>query len=119
MHTHQKSSDAVATIGIDIGKSTFHLVGLDKRGAIVLQIKLSTHPTGAPACQCAVPPCRHGSRLRLPSHRPADPGTRPRRSPHPRAIREALSQRNSDILLANKGSRGGSPIHFIRGAGRP
>jgi hypothetical protein len=34
MHTHQKSSDAVATIGIDIGKNTFHLVGLDKRGAI-------------------------------------------------------------------------------------
>jgi len=41
MHTHQKSSDAVATIGIDIGKNTFHLVGLDKRGAIVLRIKLS------------------------------------------------------------------------------
>lgn len=41
MHTHQKSSDAVATIGIDIGKNTFHLVGLDKRGAMVLRIKLS------------------------------------------------------------------------------
>ena len=35
MHTHQKSSDPVATIGLDIGKNTFHLVGLDKRGAIV------------------------------------------------------------------------------------
>jgi hypothetical protein len=31
MHTHQKSSDPVATIGLDIGKNTFHLVGLDKR----------------------------------------------------------------------------------------
>src|SRR6266705_6480925 len=41
MHTHQKSSDAVAVIGVDIGKNTFHLVGLDKRGAIVLRIKLS------------------------------------------------------------------------------
>ena len=41
MHTHQKSSDAVAVIGIDIGKNTFHLVGLDKRGAIVLQQKVS------------------------------------------------------------------------------
>jgi hypothetical protein len=30
MHTHQKSSAAVAVIGIDIGKNTFHLVGLDK-----------------------------------------------------------------------------------------
>jgi len=28
MHTHQKASDPVATIGLDIGKNTFHLVGL-------------------------------------------------------------------------------------------
>src|SRR4029453_4262104 len=41
MHTHQKSPDAVATIGVDIGKNTFHLVGLDKRGAIVLRTKVS------------------------------------------------------------------------------
>jgi hypothetical protein len=27
MHTHQKSSDPIATIGLDIGKNTFHLVG--------------------------------------------------------------------------------------------
>jgi hypothetical protein len=33
MHTNHKSSDPVATIGLDIGKNTFHLVGLDKRGA--------------------------------------------------------------------------------------
>src|ERR1700758_3172690 len=31
----------IATIGIDLGKNTFHLVGLDRRGAIVLQLKLS------------------------------------------------------------------------------
>ena len=30
MHTHQKSCDPVATIGLDIGKTTFQLVGLDK-----------------------------------------------------------------------------------------
>src|SRR5205807_1825722 len=30
-----------ATIGMDLGKNTFHLVGLDRRGAIVLQLKLS------------------------------------------------------------------------------
>jgi hypothetical protein len=41
MHTHQDSSNSVATIGIDIGKNTFRLVGLDKRGAIVLRIKES------------------------------------------------------------------------------
>jgi transposase len=35
------SSAAIATLGIDLGKNTFHLVGQDKRGAIVLRIKLS------------------------------------------------------------------------------
>src|SRR6476659_3693248 len=37
----QLTPSAVATIGIDIGKNTFHLVGLDQRGAIVLQLKSS------------------------------------------------------------------------------
>jgi hypothetical protein len=32
-------SAAVSTIGIDLGKNSFHLVGLDQRGAIVLQLK--------------------------------------------------------------------------------
>ena len=41
MHTHQKSSDPVATIGLDIGKNTFHLVGLDNHGAIAMRIKVS------------------------------------------------------------------------------
>ena len=35
------SPEAVATIGIDIGKNTFHLIGLDKKGARVLRQKLS------------------------------------------------------------------------------
>jgi Transposase len=37
----QSTPCAVATLGIDIGKNTFHLVGLDQRGAIVLQLKSS------------------------------------------------------------------------------
>jgi transposase len=37
----QSTPSAVATIGIDIGKNTFHLMGLDQRGAIVLQLKSS------------------------------------------------------------------------------
>ena len=31
----------IATLGIDIGKNSFHLIGLDARGAIVLRQKLS------------------------------------------------------------------------------
>jgi transposase len=32
---------AIATLGIDLGKNSFHLVGQDERGAIVLRLKLS------------------------------------------------------------------------------
>jgi transposase len=76
MHTHQKSSDAVAVIGVDIGKNTFHLVGLDKRGAIVLRIKVSRSQLERRLANVPRMPCRAGSRLRLASHRPANPGTR-------------------------------------------
>ena len=42
MRTNQtKTPAAISTIGIDIGKTTFHLIGLDQRGAIVLQQKVS------------------------------------------------------------------------------
>jgi transposase len=37
----RRSQEAVATLGIDIGKNTFHLVGLDRKGAIVVRQKLS------------------------------------------------------------------------------
>jgi len=36
-----KSNASIAVIGIDIGKNVFHLIGLDRRGAIVLKTKLS------------------------------------------------------------------------------
>ena len=32
MRTSQKTPETIATIGIDLGKNAFHLVGLDKRG---------------------------------------------------------------------------------------
>jgi len=35
------ASHRIAIIGIDIGKNSFHVVGLDKRGAIVLPQKWS------------------------------------------------------------------------------
>jgi hypothetical protein len=39
--THKSVSSTIGTIGIDIGKNSFHIVGLDQRGAIVLQVKCS------------------------------------------------------------------------------
>jgi hypothetical protein len=37
----QQLSTTIAVIGIDIGKNSFHVVGLDERGAIVLRQKWS------------------------------------------------------------------------------
>jgi hypothetical protein len=40
----QKFESSIAVIGIDIGKNSFHVVGHDARGAIVLRQKpLATH----------------------------------------------------------------------------
>ena len=37
----QNSNTSIAVVGIDIGKNSFHVVGLDQRGAIVLRQKWS------------------------------------------------------------------------------
>src|SRR6266478_7310267 len=54
--------EAVATLGIDIGKNTFHLIGLDRKGAIVLRQKLSRGQVQArlaniPACLIGMEAC--------------------------------------------------------------
>jgi transposase len=48
---------AIAVIGIDIGKNSFHKVGLDDRGAIVLRQKWAR---GQVAVRFAKPPCLIG-----------------------------------------------------------
>jgi transposase len=75
----QSTPSAVATIGIDIGKNTFHLVGLDQRGAIALQFKSSREQlerrlSNLPRCLIGMEGCsgsHHIARLpRLCSGRP-------------------------------------------------
>jgi transposase len=39
--TYQITLEGIATIGIDLGKNTFHLIGMDTRGRIVLRRKVS------------------------------------------------------------------------------
>jgi hypothetical protein len=56
-----KPDSKIAVIGIDIGKNSFHLVGLDERGALVLRQKWSrgqlearlAGPNGSPVFACA------------------------------------------------------------------
>src|SRR5215813_11573866 len=53
---------SITTIGLDIGKNTFHLIGFDQRGAIALQLKLSRAQlerrlTNVPPCLIGMEAC--------------------------------------------------------------
>ena len=54
----QTLKTAIAVVGIDIGKNSFHVVGLDQRGAIVLRQKWSRGQVEARFAN--MPPCRNG-----------------------------------------------------------
>ena len=60
------TKDTVAVLGIDIGKNTFHLVGLNKRGAIVLRQKLSRGQLQAKLAN--LPPCLIGMEACVGAH---------------------------------------------------
>jgi transposase len=58
----QKLNTAITVIGIDIGKNSFHIVGLDQRGAIVLRQKWSrgqveTRLANMPRCLIGMEAC--------------------------------------------------------------
>ena len=56
----------VATMGIDIGKNSFHLIGLDRRGAIVLRQKWSRSQIEARVAN--MPPCLVGMEACVGAH---------------------------------------------------
>jgi transposase len=62
----RQSKDTVAVLGIDIGKNTCHLVGLNKRGAIVLRQKLSRRQLDARLAN--LPPCLIGMEACVGAH---------------------------------------------------
>jgi transposase len=61
-----KSTSIVATMGIDIGKNSFHVVGLDERGAIVLRQKWSRSQIEARVAN--MPPCLIGMEACVGAH---------------------------------------------------
>ena len=62
----QKHSSEVAVIGIDIGKNSFHLVGQDRRGALVLRQKWSRGQVEARLAN--IPPCLIGMEACVGAH---------------------------------------------------
>ena len=60
--TKRSRDKTIATIGIDIGKNSFHLIGMNAAGAIVLRQKLTrgqvrTRLTGLPPCLIGMEAC--------------------------------------------------------------
>ena len=62
----QTPNTAIAVIGIDIGKNSFHVVGLDDRGAIVLRQKWSRSQVEARFAN--MPPCLIGMEACVGAH---------------------------------------------------
>ncbi len=62
----QNLNSAVAVIGIDIGKNSFHVVGLDNHGAIVLRQKWSRGQIEARLAN--LPPCLIGMEACVGAH---------------------------------------------------
>ena len=62
----QKPESTIAVVGIDIGKNSFHVVGLDKRGAIVLRQKWSRGQVEARFAN--MPPCLVGMEACVGAH---------------------------------------------------
>ena len=62
----QKLNTAIAVAGIDIGKNSFHVVGLDKRGAIALRQKWSRGQVEARFAN--MPPCLIGMEACVGAH---------------------------------------------------
>jgi transposase len=61
-----RQSGQIAVIGIDIGKNFFHVVGLDKRGTIILRQKWSR--TQVEARFANMPPCLIGMEACVGAH---------------------------------------------------
>jgi transposase len=62
----QKLNSAIAVIGIDIGKNSFHIVGHDRRGAIVLRQKWSRGQVQTRLAN--LPPCLIGTEACVGAH---------------------------------------------------
>jgi transposase len=62
----RKAADQVTTIGIDIGKNSFHLIGLDGEGSIVLRRKLSRAQVSVRLAN--IPPCLIGMEACVGAH---------------------------------------------------
>src|SRR6478735_7997831 len=63
--SHKTAATVAHTIGIDTGKNTLHLIGLDDQGAIVVREKIAR---GRIAARLAMPRCLIGIEAGMATH---------------------------------------------------
>src|SRR5262249_34177368 len=104
-----KFNSEITVIGIDIGKNSFHIVGLDRRGAIVLRSEVVPRPSGNTARQPAAVSDRHGGLRRRPPSEPQAHIAWSRRSADASQICPSLLERAEERLPRYRGNcRGGA-----------
>ena len=95
------ASTQIAVIGIDIGKTSFHVVGHDGRGVIVLRQKWSrgqveTRLANLPPCLIGMEACVGAHHLATSSRRSAmTPGSRPMKALSKGVLLRATAARTS------------------------
>ena len=90
----QNPNPAIAIAGIDIGKNSFHIVGLDQRGAIVLRQKWSRGQIDARLTN--MPPCLIGMEACVGAHRTMSACCQFHRTWMDETFRGSVAQRNED-----------------------
>ena len=86
------AQNAIAVVGVDIGKNSFHVVGLDDRGAIVLRQKWSRSQVEARFAKYAAVPDRDGGLRRSASSKSETQSFRPRCQTDAGEVRTAIFQ---------------------------
>jgi hypothetical protein len=94
----EKLNSVIAVIGIDIGKNSFHVVGLDGRGAIVLRQKWSRGQVEARLEHAGLLD-RHGGLCWCPSSQPLAQVAGPRCPADAGEVRARLPVRPASRLL--------------------
>src|SRR5262249_9123883 len=112
----QNFNSAVAVIGIDIGKNSFHVVGLADRGAIVAS-EVVAWADRSTASQFAAVPNRHGSLRWCASSQSEAEGIGSRRSADASEVCTAVLKGAEERLPRRRGDRGGGPAPDHEGCG--
>ena len=88
--------NSIAFVGIDIGKNSFHVVGLDERGAIVLRQKWSRGQVEARFSN--MPPCLIGMEACVGAHHLSRGLQKPRCPVDACTVRSPLFERTEERL---------------------